>query len=111
MPVSGLHLDEDDRDAGTPLGMTVGNLGPRADAGNEDEPRDDILSVAIRLENAHGRFCIFGSAEQLRAFAAELDAAVTSHLDAEHAEALGNVDAPDLVRAEAAAGPGGDDQP
>ena len=81
MPVSGLHLDEDDRD---PLGMIVNNLGRRAKDGDEDKPAD-VLSVAIPLDNALGRFCIFGSAEQLFAFAAELVGAVTSHRDADPA--------------------------
>ena len=92
VPVQGLHLDEDDRDAkGAPLGMVVNNLGRRAKGGDEDEPAD-ILSVAVPLDNASGRFCIFGTAEQLYAFAAELVGAVASHLDVEHpehAEALG----------------------
>jgi hypothetical protein len=85
VPVQGLHLDEDDRDEeGAALGMTVSNLGRRAKGGDEDEPAD-ILSVAVPLDGNAGRFCIFGTAEQLYAFAAELVGAVASHLDAEPA--------------------------
>jgi hypothetical protein len=72
IPTPGLHLeghdDVDDGDVG-PLGLT---------AYNNNEARN-IIAVRVPLDSTRSPFYIYGTPEQILAFAAELAGAVADH--------------------------------